>query len=194
MLATPDGSRWHMAPVAWGSFDAERIGSARYAPLCGAMGGLYCADVYIKEKTVHVAAILKQNGRVVITANPMTTLFEIATTLSNKRIGAIVIVAPNGTVDGIVSERDIISALSAQGPDSLKRSVSEIMIRDVVTCEEEDTVDEVMARMTSRRFRHLPVMRQGALVGIVSIGDVVKHHMADVTMEAIAMREYITHS
>jgi len=143
---------------------------------------------------MNVAAILRLKGRAVTTAKPTTTLFEIATKLSNKRIGAIVIVGPNGRVAGIVSERDIIRAVSVEGSDALKRPASETMIRDVVTCEEEDTVDQVMAMMTSQRFRHLPVMKDGALVGIVSIGDVVKHHVADVTMEAIAMREYITHS
>ena len=97
----------------------------------------------------------------------------MATKLSNKRIGAIVIVGPNGRVAGMVSKRDIIRAVSVERADALKRPASETMIRDVVTCEEEDTVDQVMAMMTSQRFRHLPVM-----VGIVSIGDVVKHHVA----------------
>ena len=143
---------------------------------------------------MNVAAILRIKGRAVTTAEPITPLLQIATKLSNKRIGAIVIVGPNGRVAGIVSERDIIRVVSMEGPDALKRPASETMIRDVVTCEEEDTVDQVMAMMTSQRFRHLPVMKDGALVGIVSIGDVVKHHVADVTMEAIAMREYITHS
>jgi predicted transcriptional regulator len=68
------------------------------------------------------------------------------------------------------------------------------MTRYVISCEEDDTLDQLMARMTERRFRHLPVITNGALVGIISIGDVVKHHMAEVTMEATAMREYITHS
>jgi CBS domain-containing protein len=143
---------------------------------------------------MNVAAILRQKGRAVTTASPTTTLLEVANKLAAKRIGAIVIVGARGKVDGIISERDIIRCLSTHGPDCLTRPVSESMTRYVISCEEDDTLDQLMARMTERRFRHLPVITNGALVGIISIGDVVKHHMAEVTMEATAMREYITHS
>jgi CBS domain-containing protein len=119
---------------------------------------------------------------------------EVADKLAAKRIGAIPIVGTAGEIAGIVSERDIIRALSVQGPDCLAQPVSETMTKHVVTCQEADTLDELMAMMTARRFRHLPVVADGALVGIISIGDVVKHHVAEVEMEAIAMREYITHS
>jgi CBS domain-containing protein len=130
----------------------------------------------------------------VTTAHPDTTLLEVANKLSAKRIGAIVVVAAGGEVCGIVSERDIIRALSTDGAACLAHPVSNSMTKQVVTCQETDTLDELMAMMTSRRFRHLPVVTDGALVGIVSIGDVVKHHVAEVEMEATAMREYITHS
>jgi CBS domain-containing protein len=143
---------------------------------------------------MNVAAILRQKGRAVTTASPTTTLLEVANKLAAKRIGAIVIVGARGKVDGIISERDIIRCLSTHGPDCLTRPVSESMTRYVISCEEDDTLDQLMARMTERRFRHLPVITNGALVGIISIGDVIKHHMAEVTMEATAMREYITHS
>jgi len=143
---------------------------------------------------MNVAAILRQKGRAVTTASPTTTLLEVANKLAAKRIGAIVVVGARGEVIGIISERDIIRALSISGPDCLIRPVSEIMTREVVTCQETDTLDELMAMMTARRFRHLPVVTDGALVGIISIGDVVKHHVAEVEMEATAMREYITHS
>jgi CBS domain-containing protein len=143
---------------------------------------------------MNVAAILRQKGRAVTTASPTTTLLEVANKLAAKRIGAIVIVGARGKVDGIISEWDIIRCLSTHGPDCLTRPVSESMTRYVITCEEDDTLDQLMARMTERRFRHLPVITNGALVGIISIGDVVKHHTAEVTMEATAMREYITHS
>jgi CBS domain-containing protein len=143
---------------------------------------------------MNVAAILRQKGRAVTTASATTTLLEVAHKLAAKRIGAIVIVGARGKVDGIISERDIIRCLSTHGPDCLTRPVSESMTRYVISCEEDDTLDQLMARMTERRFRHLPVITNGALVGIISIGDVVKHHMAEVTMEATAMREYITHS
>jgi CBS domain-containing protein len=143
---------------------------------------------------MNVAVILKQKGRAVTTASPSTTLQEVAGKLAAKRIGAIVVVGARGEVAGIVSERDIIRAIAAHGPPCLTRPASEIMTRQVVVCQETDTLDELMAMMTARRFRHLPVVTDGALVGIISIGDVVKHHVAEVEMEATAMREYIAHS
>ncbi len=143
---------------------------------------------------MNVATILKQKGRAVTTAGPGVTLQEIANKLSAKRIGAIVIVGAGGEVAGIISERDIIRALGVHGGNCLKLPVGDVMTRQVVTCQETDTLDELMAMMTARRFRHLPVVTDGALVGIVSIGDVVKHHVAEVEMEATAMRDYIAHS
>jgi len=143
---------------------------------------------------MNVSAILRQKGRAVTTAGPSATLLDIAAKLSAKRIGAIVVVGPQGEVVGIISERDIIRALAAQGPECLTSTVAEVMTKEVVTCQEADTLDELMAMMTARRFRHLPVLTDGALVGIISIGDVVKHHVAEVEMEATAMRDYIAHS
>ena len=143
---------------------------------------------------MNVASILRQKGRAVTTANPATTLLEVADKLAAKRIGAIVVVGTGGEVSGIISERDIIRKLGTEGPTCLARPVSESMTRQVVTCKEGDTLEELMAQMTAGRFRHLPVVMDGALVGIISIGDVVKHHIAEVEMEATAMREYITHS
>jgi CBS domain-containing protein len=143
---------------------------------------------------MNVAAILKQKGRAVATAKPDMTLMEVANKLAAKRIGAIVIVGAQGEIAGIISERDIIRALSVVGPDCMTQPVSQSMTRNVVTCQETDTLEELMAMMTARRFRHLPVMVDDALVGIISIGDVVKHHVAEVEMDATAMREYITHS
>ena len=143
---------------------------------------------------MNVAAILRQKGRAVTTAHPDMTLLDVANKLSAKRIGAIVVVAAGGEVCGIVSERDLIRALATSGADCLTQPVANTMTKQVVTCQETDTLDELMAMMTARRFRHLPVVMDGALVGIVSIGDVVKHHVAEVEMEATAMREYITHS
>jgi CBS domain-containing protein len=143
---------------------------------------------------MNVAAILRQKGRAVTTVSPSVTLLDVANKLAAKRIGAIVVVGARGEVAGIVSERDIIRALSDGGSECLARPVSEIMTRQVVTCQETDTLDELMAMMTAKRFRHLPVVTDKALVGIISIGDVVKHHVAEVKMEATAMRDYITHS
>jgi CBS domain-containing protein len=147
-----------------------------------------------RKDGMNVAAILKQKGRAVSTVSPTASLLEVIHKLSAKRIGAVVVVGARGEVAGIVSERDIIRALASGGAECLARPVSETMTKHVVTCQEADTLDELMAMMTARRFRHLPVITDGALVGIVSIGDVVKHHVAEVEMEATAMREYITHS
>ena len=143
---------------------------------------------------MNVAAILKQKGRAVTTATPIMTLMEVANKLAAQRIGAIVIVAARGEVAGIISERDIIRALSVVGPDCLTQPVSQSMTQKVVTCQETDTLEELMAMMTARRFRHLPVMADDVLVGIISIGDMVKHHVAELKMEATAMRGYIMHS
>jgi CBS domain-containing protein len=143
---------------------------------------------------MNVAAILRQKGRAVTTAPPTITLLEVAQRLAHKRIGAIVVVDAQGEIAGIISERDIIRALSEAGPDCLSQPVSARMTRQVVTCQEADTLDELMAMMTARRFRHLPVVTDGGLVGIVSIGDVVKHHVAEIEMEATALRDYIAHS
>lgn len=140
---------------------------------------------------MNVAAILKTKGRAVATARPETTVEEIASRLASKRIGSIVIVGPHGRVDGIISERDIIRALAQEGATVLSRPASDFMTRDVVTCGESDTLDGLMSTMTTGRFRHVPVVEDGALVGIVSIGDVVKHHVAEVEMEASALKTYL---
>jgi CBS domain-containing protein len=146
-----------------------------------------------KELIMNVSEILRQKGRAVTTARPSAPLIEIVKKLAAKRIGSVVIVGEKGEIVGIVSERDIIRALS-RGIDLLNRPVSKSMTRVVFTCQETDTLDEIMATMTKLRFRHLPVTTDDALVGIISIGDVVKHHMDEVKGEATAMREYIAHS
>jgi CBS domain-containing protein len=147
----------------------------------------------MEGNAMNVAAILKQKGRAITTVGPTVTLMEVANKLAAKRIGAIVIVGAGGEVAGIVSERDIIRALSMQGPACLTLPVSQSMTKKVVTCQETDTPHELMAMMTERRFRHLPVVTDGALVGIISIGDVVKHYVVEMQTEATAIREYIAH-
>lgn len=142
---------------------------------------------------MNVAAILKQKGRAVATIPPTLTLIEAASRLTQRRIGALVVVDGQGEIAGIVSERDIIRVLAESGPACLTRPVTESMTHQVVTCQESDTLDELMSMMTARRFRHMPVVADGDLVGIVSIGDVVKHHVAEIEMEATAMRAYIAH-
>lgn len=140
---------------------------------------------------MNVAAILKAKGRLVTTARPEDTIEEIARKMSAKRIGAVVVVSENGAVAGIISERDIVRCFGERGAEMLGRQASELMTRNVASCAELDTIDEIMSVMTQGRFRHLPVVSDGQLTGIISIGDVVKHHIAEVELEVTAMREYL---
>ncbi len=141
---------------------------------------------------MNVAAILKLKGRAVVTARSDTTLLDISRRLSAKRIGAIVITSETGAVLGIISERDVIHAIGQNGVEALALPVSAAMTQQVVTCRVSTTLDELMATMTTGRFRHVPVLDGGELAGLVSIGDVVKHHIAEVEMEVSAMRGYLT--
>ncbi len=138
-----------------------------------------------------IGQILKTKPHGVSTARPDDSVQEIATRLAQRRIGAIVIVGEGGRVAGIISERDIIRLIAEHGVRALSMRASEGMTRDVVTCSRSSTLDEIMTTMTVGRFRHLPVIEDGALVGIISIGDVVKHHNAEVELEVTAMRGYL---
>lgn len=138
-----------------------------------------------------VAVILKEKGRDVVTATGTMSLAEICAMLAERRIGATVIVDADNHVEGIISERDIVRAVARDGAGALAQPVSTVMTRDVVTCAEGDTIAYLMEKMTTGRFRHLPVIRDGRLVGLVSIGDVVKARIAEAEFEARAMREYI---
>ena len=138
-----------------------------------------------------VASILKHKGAHVETVQPAATVQQVCTTLAQKRIGATVVVGPGGNVVGVVSERDVVNALAQQGPGALNRSIDEIMTRNVATCQLTDTSEALMEMMTRGRFRHVPVVEGGRLVGIISIGDVVKRRIEDSELERHAMRDYI---
>jgi CBS domain-containing protein len=144
------------------------------------------------EAKMNVGTILKTKGRAVTTARPDTSLGDIASKLASKRIGAIVIVGENGRVAGILSERDLVRTMAERGPTAMGLTANDIMTRDVVTCRENSTLDDLMELMTNGRFRHVPVVEGGALVGLISIGDVVKYHLADMALEVTAMRSYLT--
>lgn len=141
---------------------------------------------------MNVAAILKVKGRSVATAPPEDTVETVAQKLASRKIGAIIIVGDGGHVNGIISERDIIRVVAEKGASALLRPVSEVMTKNVMTCNSSSTIDQMMSIMTQGRFRHVPVIEDGALIGIISIGDVVKHHIAEVEMEVTAMRDYLT--
>ncbi len=140
---------------------------------------------------MNVKQILKDKGRDVETASPETPISAIAAKLVELRIGAIVLTAGGAGLAGIVLERDVVRAVAGRGAGCLDDPVSTIMTRNVVTCTERDTVQDLMGMMTAGRFRHLPVMDGDQLVGIVSIGDVVKNHIAEVEMEANALKSYV---
>lgn len=139
-----------------------------------------------------VARILDDKGHEVVTAGPGESVAGIAATMTERRIGAMPVSSPGGSLVGIVSERDVVAALAERGRDVLDRPVEEIMTRRVITCTRADHIDDLMARMTEGRMRHLPVLEDGALVGIVSIGDVVKARMGEIEAEAQALKDYIT--
>jgi len=138
-----------------------------------------------------VAAILKEKGSEVATADAEMSLLDVAQLLTDLRIGATVIAGEDGQILGIISERDLVKAVVSHGPSALDQPVKDHMTRKVVTCSRSDTVGELMASMTVGKFRHLPVVEDGKLVGIVSIGDIVKQRIAEAEMEADAMRAYI---
>ena len=140
---------------------------------------------------MNVAQILSVKGRDVVTAQPDRTLAEALHTLAGKGIGAIVITGADGGVLGILSERDIVRAFAKDGAAAFEHPVSRHMTAKVVTTHDEATIDDVMAKMTSGRFRHIPVVQHGALAGLISIGDVVKHRLAEIETEHRALREYI---
>ena len=139
-----------------------------------------------------VAAILKEKGGSVTTAGTNDTLASVSKLLAEKKIGAVLVVGADEKIAGIVSERDIVRALAEWGSEALSSPVSKVMTTAVVTCEPEDSIISVMGQMTAGRFRHVPVVSEGKLIGIVSIGDVVKRRIAEAEREAEEMRAYIT--
>ena len=138
-----------------------------------------------------VSQIIKHKGSDVFTVSPDASLSEAARELNEKGVGALV-VKDGGSVVGIVSERDIVRELAAGGTSALERGVREHMTRDVIFASPHETVDALLARMTDRRVRHLPVVSgQGELCGLVSIGDLVKHKISEIEAEAQTLKNYI---
>jgi CBS domain-containing protein len=141
---------------------------------------------------MNAATILKFKGSGVITTTANKSLLDIAKLLAQHCIGCIVIVGDDDRVSGIISEHDLIRAVGRVGPKVLNEPVSDFMTTAVVTVRETDTYDRLMSEMTTHRFRHLPVVKMGRLIGIISIGDLVKMHVADAEFESVALRQYIT--
>lgn len=140
---------------------------------------------------MNVGMILKEKGAAVYTVTGETVLMAAAQDMTRRKIGALVVVAGELVV-GVLSERDVVRCVALDGPEVLKRPVSSAMSAEVMTCGPADTIDTLMALMTDRRLRHLPVMEEGRLAGLVSIGDVVKARIAMAEAEATALKDYIT--
>lgn len=138
-----------------------------------------------------VSVLLEQKGRTVHTTNRATSVADASKTLVECRIGALLVVDDAEQAVGILSERDIVVGMAAKGADLTKISVDALMTTDVIKCAPDDSVVQLMAKMTERRVRHLPVYDGDRLVGIVSIGDAVKSRIEEIEAEATALREYI---
>jgi CBS domain-containing protein len=144
--------------------------------------------------TTKVSAVLEQKGHKVVTIDPRQTVASLARLLTTNRIGAVPVVNEQGRLVGIISERDIVHGMAEHGEAVNALTVERLMTREVKTCSPEDAIVELMEVMTLQRFRHLPVLRNGALHGIVSIGDVVKQRLHEAQSELEALRTYICSS
>jgi CBS domain-containing protein len=140
---------------------------------------------------MNVKTILSVKGTDVITIEPTATLEAAIAVMARHRIGALVVLGADQRVIGILSERDIVRSLAELGADALIKPLAEVMTRKVITCGEAETVGGIMEWMTTGKFRHVPVVEQHRLVGIVSIGDVVKHRLSEIEQESAALRDYI---
>jgi len=140
---------------------------------------------------MHVERILALKGNEVISVRLDDTIGRAAGLLSDNRIGAVLVRDDEGFVEGVLSERDIVRGVARIGARCMDTSVVDLMTREVIYCQPEDDIDTIMSVMTEHRVRHLPVMRDGHLLGIISIGDVVKFRIEEIEFEAAAMRKYI---
>ncbi|HVM80181.1 MAG TPA: CBS domain-containing protein [Stellaceae bacterium] len=140
---------------------------------------------------MNVETILKAKGTAVVTIAPSATIAEAVALLTRRRIGALVVSTDGREPLGILSERDIVHGLGTSGAGLLERRVDELMTRSVITCAPQDRLADLMALMTERRIRHLPVLQGGRLAGLVSIGDVVKNRLDEMEWESSSLKTYI---
>jgi CBS domain-containing protein len=138
-----------------------------------------------------IGQILAGKSSNIVTTAPDATIAEIARLLKQHRIGAVVVTEPDGKLCGIISERDLAKGLADHGARLLEMRVRQLMTAEVVTCSPGDTLEQLMHTMTEKRFRHLPVVKDGKLVGIISIGDVVKYRLQELEAETHLLQDYI---
>ena len=138
-----------------------------------------------------IAGILKHKGGHVLSVSPETTVAEIVRTLASKRIGAVLVTDQTGKLQGIVSERDVVRCLAEHGAGTLQMTAAQLMTADVQTASPQTSLAAAMEMMTDGRFRHVPVIEQGRLVGLVSIGDVVKAKIGEAEQEVDSLRAYV---
>ncbi|ACV77452.1 CBS domain-containing protein [Nakamurella multipartita] len=141
---------------------------------------------------MRVKDILNRKGSAVATIDPDASVADAVATLHERRIGAVVVSADDASISGILSERDVVGALATMGPAVLTATVRQIMTAEVLTCEPEDELRSLAITMTDKRFRHMPVVVDGKLAGIVSIGDVVKHRVDELQTEHDQLMDYIS--
>jgi len=141
---------------------------------------------------MHIAAVIKRKGSHVVSIAPDRTIAEAVGLLTENGIGAVLVLDATGNILGIISERDIVNGLVRHGVDTLTQRVEALMTRDVQHCSPRDTIAEVMRVMTERRTRHLAVMEDGKLMGLISIGDVVKQRLIDTNLEVETLRGYVS--
>lgn len=142
---------------------------------------------------MQVSVLLQTKGSTVVSVRPEVTVREVLEVLARHRIGAVVVTEDDRRIDGVLSERDVVQALARIGAAALDEPAASVMTSEVVTCEPDTTVEQLMSTMTDRRMRHVPVVVDGSLAGLVSIGDVVKHHIASLEQETRVLHDYIAH-
>ena len=140
---------------------------------------------------MHVKNILSVKGSNVVSIEPTATLEIAVRTLAQHKIGALLVFGPDQRIIGILSERDIVRVLAEQGSSALTQPLAQVMTRKVFTCSPSETIGVIMERMTAGKFRHVPVIDQDQVVGVVSIGDVVKYRLQEMEHESAALRDYI---
>lgn len=142
---------------------------------------------------MQVSVLLQRKGSEVMTVVPEALVSSVAALLAERRIGAVVVSRDGASIDGVLSERDIVTAIADRGAAALEEPASSIMTTSVFTCEPDTTVEQLMETMTDQRVRHVPVLVSGSLAGIVSIGDVVKDRISSLQSERDSLQSYITH-